>query len=73
LIPFKEWIVRNYSDPELRGHHLWIFALDVQTRWANMPDTGSYMDLAVWLSDHDACKKKLKSFKIAWDNYVNDG
>jgi hypothetical protein len=70
--PFKQWVIQNYKTPDLMGHPSWQLALEIEAKWPDFPLTGSYLELAVWLSDHGACRRCLKAFKDAWDNYIND-
>lgn len=71
--PFVTWLFREYKKPELRGHPLWLLSVEIEAVWLlNFPKKGDYLDLAFWLSNHGACRKCLKSFKDAWDQYSND-
>lgn len=73
LHPFLKWLFREYKSRELMGHRFWVLALEIEAKWlADFPKEGDYLTLAIWLSNNGACRRCLKSFKDAWDNFIND-
>jgi hypothetical protein len=69
---FKSWIIREYSNSNLWYHPFWELSLEIQARWPNFPETGTYLDLALFLANNGACTKCKKAFRDAWENYIND-
>jgi uncharacterized protein YozE (UPF0346 family) len=68
-ITFKEWIIKEYLKINNEFGEL---AREIYWRWPNFPDEGTYLGLAIWLENHGACYRCLKSFKDAWDMYISD-
>ena len=54
------------------GHPFWQLAFEIEAKWPDFPEKGNYLELSMWLSDHGACNRCLKSFGDAWGNYIND-
>jgi len=72
-LPFKNWLIKEYSIPQLMGHPSWFLALEIEAKWPDFPLEGDYYALAFWLSNHNACIRCLRAFKDAWENYIADG
>lgn len=71
-ISFKKWLFREYSDKRLTGHPYWVLALEIEAKWPDFPEEGTYLDLGLWLAEHGACNRCKKAFRDAWGNYIND-
>jgi hypothetical protein len=71
-ISFKKWLLREYSDTRLMGHPFWQLAFEIEAKWPDFPETGTYLDLGLWLAEHGACNRCKKAFRDAWGNYIND-
>ena len=69
---FKDWLFREYRKPELLFHPSYELALEIEAKWPDFPEQGSYLELALWLANHGACTRCKKAFRDAWDNYIND-
>lgn len=69
---FKHWLLREYSASNLMFHPFFELALEIQTRWPNFPDEGTYLDLGLFLAQNGACNRCKKAFRDAWSNYIND-
>ena len=70
---FKHWLFREYSHSGLTGHPFWTLALEIEAKWPDFPEQGTYLELALWLGDHGACNTCKNAFRDAWENYINDG
>lgn len=72
-ISFKDWLFREYYKPEFIGNDKWLLCFEIEARWTDFPQTGSYMDLLTYLTNNGACGKCQRAFKSAWQDYLNDG
>ena len=75
ILPFKDWIRREYLNIHVHPWHQ--LAFDLNGKWNDFPANTdatekTFDDLSYWLYEHGACATCQANFKGAWMNYLND-